>query len=67
MGTDRSKKEEINELANTSRNKRQASLLLTVVARQRSEDAARKCAESDQLLQQSEEICKKSKKLRKAS
>ncbi len=58
------KKERIQNLADTSRNKRQASVLLTEIARQRSETATRKCAQSAKLVNDCRQTYARAKKLR---
>ena len=57
-------KDPIGSLTDVSRNKRQASVLLSEVARERSETATRKCAQSEKIMKDCQETCDKAKKLR---
>ncbi len=58
-------KQHIAELENCSRNKRQASLLLFAVARDCTDKAIRKCAETEKIMKDCKATFEKSRKLRR--
>ncbi len=64
MGAEKDRKERWGDLTDRSRNRRQASVLLGEIARERGETARRKCVQSDKLLKECKETYNRSKKLR---
>ncbi len=64
MTDDGDSKVRIRELTDTSRNKRQAAVFLSEIARERGDSATKKCAQSDKLIKKSKALHQKAKELR---